>query len=248
MVATPSSLAERFARDGYLSPIPILTGSEPDRIRSEYDALESEEGRDRCQVGLLDRHFDRAFVREIATHPRVLDVVEAAIGPDIILLATHFFCKYPAAGGEEKFVAWHQDVTYWGLEPPLAVSAWYAVDDADMENGCMRVIPGTHSGIREHGTSDRAGNLLSINQEVPVTPEEEERAVDVVLRAGEISLHHGTLIHGSNPNRSARRRCGMTIRYVPPHVRQVAINSQGRTWAGILVRGEDRFGYFSPAE
>jgi ectoine hydroxylase-related dioxygenase (phytanoyl-CoA dioxygenase family) len=245
MTATQSSLAERFLRDGYLSPIPILGAPDADRIRAEYDALEREEGREKCQIGLLDRHLDRAFVREVATHPAVLDVVEAAIGPDIMLLATHFFCKYPTAGGEEKFVAWHQDVTYWGLEPPVAVTAWYAVDDADVENGCMRVIPGTHTGIREHGTSGRAGNLLSINQEVPVSHEEEERAADVVLRAGEISLHHGMLIHGSNPNRSSRRRCGMTIRYVPPQVRQVAINSQGRRWAAALVRGQDRFGHWA---
>jgi len=170
------------------------------------------------------------------------------MGPDILLLATHFFCKYPepgeAAEGPEKFVAWHQDVTYWRLEPAFALTAWYAVDDSDAENGCMRVIPGTHAEIRDHGTSERAGNLLSINQEVPVTEEEEARAVDLVLRAGEISLHHGKLIHGSNPNRSARRRCGMTIRYIPPHVRQTGLNSQGRSWSPVLVRGRDPYRHF----
>jgi ectoine hydroxylase-related dioxygenase (phytanoyl-CoA dioxygenase family) len=242
--AADPTLAERFARDGYLSPIRILDTRDADRVRADFDRLEQQEGREKCQIGLLDRHFDQTFAREVATHPAILDVVEAAIGPDILLLATHFFCKYPTGEGEAKFVAWHQDVTYWGLEPPLAVTAWYAVDDAGVENGCMRVIPGTHHGIREHGTSTRAGNLLSINQEVPVTEEEEERAADVVLRAGEISLHHGMLIHGSNPNRSERRRCGMTVRYVPPHVRQVAINSQGRHWHGVLVRGRDLYGNF----
>src|SRR5205814_6001574 len=125
------------------------------------------------------------------------------------------------------------------------VTAWYAVDDSDVENGCMRVIPGTHhGGIREHGKAERGGNLLSINQEVPVTPEEEARAVDLVLRAGEISLHYGMVIHGSNPNRSTRRRCGLTLRYVPPTVRQVVNNSQGRMYTAVLVRGEDRFHHF----
>jgi ectoine hydroxylase-related dioxygenase (phytanoyl-CoA dioxygenase family) len=136
-------------------------------------------------------------------------------------------------------------VTYWGLEPPFAITAWYAVDDSDVENGCMRVIPGTHrAGIREHGKAERPGNLLSINQEVSVTVEEEARAVDLVLRAGEISLHHGMAIHGSNPNRSTRRRCGLTLRYVPPSVKQVALNSQGRGYTAVLVRGEDRFHHF----
>src|SRR5205085_1530697 len=148
------------------------------------------------------------------------------------------------ADAEAKFVAWHQDVTYWGLEPPLAVTAWYAVDDSDVENGCMRIIPGTHRGIRAHGKSERAGNLLSINQEVPVTAAEEARAVDLVLKAGEISLHHGMAIHGSNPNHSTRRRCGLTLRYVPPHVRQIGENSQRRRWNAVLVRGEDRTGHW----
>lgn len=241
MTESRDEWAAAFARHGFLSGIPVLDTVEADRIRAEFDAVEAVEGRERCQIGLLDRHFDLPFVREIATHPRVLDAVEAAIGPDIILLATHFFCKYPVDGQEaEPFVAWHQDVTYWGLEPPLAVTAWYAVDASDAENGCMRVIPGTHGGIREHGSSTRPGNLLSINQEVPVSAAEEQAAVDLSLRAGEISLHHGMLIHGSNPNRSTRRRCGLTIRFVPPGVRQVAENSQKRWWRGILVRGRDQ--------
>lgn len=242
--------ATAFARDGYVAGIRVYDTEGADQVRREFDALEAAEGRDKCQIGLLDRHFDQRFAWEVATHPTVLDTVEAAIGPDILLLATHFFCKYPEPGATTapKFVAWHQDVTYWGLEPPLAVTAWYAVDDADVENGCMRVIPGTHDAIREHGTSQRAGNLLSINQEVPASEAEEQRAVDVVLRAGEISLHHGTLIHGSNPNLSPRRRCGLTIRYVPPYVRQVATNSQGRTWTAILVRGKDPYGHFGTVE
>jgi len=280
-------LAEEFARDGFISGVRVCDEAAAARVRAAYDALEAVEGREKCQIGLLDRHLDQQFVWDLATSPAVLDAVEAAIGPDIILLATHFFCKYPEAGGVQafghsgqgsvkpqalcveseppgsenpleaqrltpkaspKFVAWHQDVTYWGLEPPLAVTAWYAVDDADAENGCMRVIPGTHSAIREHGKSEREGNLLSINQEVRVTEAEEASAVDAALRAGEISLHHGVLVHGSNPNLSNRRRCGLTIRYVPPYVKQVAINSQGRNWAGILVRGRDDYHHFGERE
>jgi len=220
------------------------------RARAEFDRLEAAEGREKCQIGLLDRHYDQQFVWELATHPHVLDAVEAVMGPDILLLATHFFCKYPTPADQpqEKFVAWHQDVTYWGLEPPFALTAWYAVDDSDVENGCMRVIPGTHDRIREHGTAARAGNLLSINQEVPVTEEEERSAVDLVLRAGQASLHHGRLIHGSNPNRSRRRRCGLTVRFIPPGVRQAVLNSQKRSWNPVLVRGRDPHGYFPRQE
>jgi hypothetical protein len=288
VVPEKRKLAIRFAEYGFVSPLRIHDAAEVDRVRQQFDALEAAEGREKCQIGLLDRHFDQRFVWNLATDPAILDAVEAILGPDVMLLATHFFCKYPAdtavlgarcsvlgeddrssraerqagavaehrapstehgsAAPPERFVAWHQDVTYWGLEPPVAITAWYAVDDSDAENGCMRVIPGTHHGIREHGTSERAGNLLSINQEVPVTDAEEASAVDLPLSAGEVSLHHGMLIHGSNPNRSSRRRCGLTIRYTVPKVRHVVENSLRRPWRAILLRGEDRFHHFGEIE
>lgn len=227
-----------FETEGFLSGVRVVDESDAGRYRKLFDELEAKEGRDKCQIGLIDRHFDYEFIWELATHPKVLDDIEALIGPNILLLATHFFCKY---GQGEKFVAWHQDVTYWGLEPPYAVTAWYAIDDSDCENGCMRLIPSTHQdGIREHGKSTTKGNLLSINQEVSVSQEEERRAADLILKAGEISIHHGALIHGSLPNDSQRRRCGLTLRYIPPWVKQVQENSLRRRWNAILVRGKDQ--------
>jgi ectoine hydroxylase-related dioxygenase (phytanoyl-CoA dioxygenase family) len=235
-----------YRRDGFLSPLAIFGESDADAVRRQFDALEAEVGRDRAGIGLVDRHFDQPFILELAKHPVVLDAVEGLIGTDILLLATHFFCKYGEGDSAEKFVAWHQDVTYWGLEPPQALTVWYAVDSSDRENGCMRVIPGTHSaGIREHAKADRGGNLLSINQEVPVTREEDASAVDLILRPGEASIHDGAAIHGSLPNCSTRRRCGLTLRYVSPIVRPVAMSSTKRPWQPILVRGADAFGHFN---
>jgi len=237
-----SPQADGYQVAGFLSGIGIAAQDEARRIRNAFDVLEAQEGKAKAQIGLLDRHFDQPFIWELATNPRILDCVEELIGPDILLLATHFFCKY---GPDDKFVAWHQDATYWGLEPPLALTVWYAVDDSDVENGCMRVIPGSHrAGLRTHGKAEMAGNLLSINQEVPVTREEEEDAVDLVLRAGEVSIHDGWLIHGSLPNRSHRRRCGLTLRYVPTSVKPVELNSMGKRWRAILVRGIDREKHF----
>ena len=244
-MTTDESRAEIYQREGYLTPVAVVSVAEADAIRREFDALEARVGRETAQVGLVDWHFKEEFIWKLATNPAILDAVEAAIGPDILLLATHFFCKYGEGESADKFVAWHQDVTFWGLEPPLAITAWYAVDDADQENGCMRVIPGTHrSGIIEHGKAETGGNLLSINQEVEVTSEQEAEAHDIVLKAGQISLHDGTLIHGSLPNSSNRRRCGLTLRYVPTNVRQTEINSLGKGWRAILVRGEDRYRNF----
>lgn len=235
-----------YHREGYLSGLRVHDEREANAVRERFDTLEASEGRDTAQIGLLDRHFDQRFVWELAVHPTVLDAVEALIGPDVLLLATHFFCKYGGGnGGKTPFVAWHQDVTYWALEPPEAVTAWYAVDDSDAGNGCMRVIPGSHrEGVRPHGKSSREGNLLKVNQEVPLRPGEEESAVDLKLRAGEISLHHGALIHGSVPNRSDRRRCGLTLRYIPAGVRPTGLNSHGKGWSAVLVRGEDRERHF----
>ena len=219
----------------------IRVADEPDvvRYRELFNEVEAREGREKCQRGLFDPHFTIPFVWELATHPAILDCVETLLGPNLLLMGSHFFCKY---GPTEAFVAWHQDVTYWGLEPQLAVSAWYAVDDSDAANGCMQVIPRTHlSGIRSHGTSaNAAGNLLSVNQEVPVSEDELRDVVNIELKAGEISLHHGLTLHGSPPNRSTRRRCGLAMIYLPTYVKQAGENSLGTRWSAVLVRGENR--------
>jgi ectoine hydroxylase-related dioxygenase (phytanoyl-CoA dioxygenase family) len=238
-MALTTQQVENYQRTGYATGVRVADEAEAARFRQAFDELEAKVGRQKCEIGLVDWHFEHRFIWDIATLPEILDGIESLIGPNVMLLATHFFCKYGPE--EKKFVAWHQDVTYWGLEPPEAITAWYAVDDSDLGNGCMRVIPGTHTGgIRQHGKSAKEGNLLSINQEVPVTREEEQRAVDLILKAGEISIHHGMLIHGSLPNRSRRRRCGLTLRYITPSVRQVEINSLGKRWTPVLLRGQDR--------
>ncbi len=245
-------IAEQWETQGFIPSVDVLTEAEVREYRAAFDDLERREGRERAEIKLIDRHFDLEFVWRLATHPAVLDAVQSVIGPNLLVLGSHFFCKYPAAGADgrgERFVAWHQDVAYWGLEPPLSASAWIAIDDSDVENGCMRVIRESHrSGILPHGTADRAGNLLSINQEIPRDRVDESAAVDLCLRAGQMSLHHGLLVHGSNPNRSTRRRCGLTVRYVPPYVRQTTTNSLGTWWQAVLVRGEDRDRHFPPRE
>lgn len=228
-----------YKEKGFLNAIDIVDAVEAERYARQFDELESKVDKKTAQIGLIDYHFQNEFIWELATHPHILDAVEAVIGPNFLLLATHFFNKYGEGENAAAFVAWHQDVTFWGLEPPYAITAWYAVDDSDRENGCMQVIPNTHHGITEHGKSSQKGNLLSINQEVRVTPEQLTTAVDLPLRAGQMSLHDGTLIHGSLPNRSNRRRCGLTLRYVPTWVKQTIDNSHGKRWNGILVRGVD---------
>lgn len=232
--------AQSYKDLGYFSPITVVDSAEAAGYRKKFDKLEQSVGKEEAQIGLVDQHFSEEFIWELATNPVILDTIEAIVGPDFYLLATHFFNKYGEGADASKFVAWHQDVTFWGLEPPYAITAWYAVDDADQENGCMQVLPATHvQGIREHGKSDTTGNLLSINQEVSVTEEVAATAVDMPLRAGQMSLHDGTIIHGSLPNSSDRRRCGLTLRYVPAWVKQTVDNSTSGKWNAILMRGSD---------
>jgi len=235
-------LRENYDRDGFLTGIEVFSQEEIAGYRESFDRLEAQVGRETAQIGLGNRHFEEAFIWHLASDDRLLDVMEAVIGPNVMLGATHFFCKYPDPDGD-RFVAWHQDVTYWGLTPPVAHTAWIAVDDSDLGNGCMLVVPGSHkNGIMEHGKSSQAGNLLSVNQEVPEERFDQSASVALELKAGQISVHHGALLHASQPNLSTRRRCGLTVRFIDPAVKQA--RPSGKIWRGILVRGEDRCGHF----
>jgi ectoine hydroxylase-related dioxygenase (phytanoyl-CoA dioxygenase family) len=161
---------------------------------------------------------------------RLLDIAQQFIGPDIALFASHYISKPPYDG---QAVLWHQDGNYWPLEPMEVVTLWLAVDDSTPENGCMRVIPGTHrTELMPHRQRTDVANVLSSELEPHLV--DESRAVDVVLRAGGVSIHHPNLVHGSNANRSPRRRCGLTIRYIPATTR-IVTDTQ---WpSAFLLRG-----------
>ena len=235
----PPFKVENYNETGFLSPLNLFTDSEISEFREQFDELEKRTGKETSQIGLIDVHFKERFVWEMATNPRLLDLIKSLLGENLVLLATHFFCKYPLLK-KEHFVGWHQDVTYWGLEPSEALSVWIAIDDSDTENGCMRVIPISHrQGIFPHETSELEGNLLSINQEIPSQHFDEKQAVDICLRPGQVSIHDGLLLHGSNPNKSRRRRCGLTVRFVPSHVRQTRLNSKRQKWKPILLHGKN---------
>ena len=239
-----SDNARPYERDGFITGLNVFSTEEIDGFRQQFDELERRVGKEKCQAGIQDGHLREEFIWKMTTDSRVLDAMAEVMGEDILLLGCHFFCKYPDPSATIH-VAWHQDVTYWGLQPRIAHTAWVAIDDSDIENGCMRVLKGSHAGgILTHGTSDREGNLLSINQSIAETEMDLDSAVDFVLKAGQMSIHHGRLVHSSNPNTSQRRRCGLVIRFVPPSVKQVEENSAGHYWQAMLVRGKDPFHHF----
>src|SRR3984885_748281 len=182
-------------------------------------------------------HLLLTWLNDLIRHPRILDAVEDVIGPDILCWGTTFFTKEARNPG---YVSWHQDSTYWGLEPPDIITAWVAFTDSNAANGAMRVIPATHKMDQvPHRDTFAADNLLSRGQEIEVEVNARDAAM-LELAAGEMSLHHVRLIHGSDPNPSDDRRIGFAIRYVPTYVRQGAGSHDSAT----LVRGTDTFHHF----
>ncbi len=225
-----------FERDGYLFPLRAFSAAEARGYRDALEAYEAETGdaihsNMRHKVHLLFRWAD-----EIVHHPRILDAVAEILGPDLLCWTTNFFIK---EAEDPAFVSWHQDSTYWGLEPSDVVTAWVAFTDAPVESGAMKFLPGSHKFDQiAHRDTYAAENLLTRGQEIEMEVDEAD-AVDVPLKAGEFSLHHIRLVHGSEPNTTPDRRIGLAIRYIPTYVRQVKIDD-----SATLVRGRDRHDNF----
>lgn len=236
---TLSSDAVRFyTENGYVAPIRAFPAAEAARFRARLEEFEAQHA-DQKHILRNKTHLVLQWADELIRHPGVLDAVEQVIGPNILCWSSSFFIKEPH---DPSFVSWHQDSTYWGLEPPEVVTAWVALSESVAANGAMRVVPGTHKMDQvAHRDTLAADNLLSRGQEIAVDVDEAQ-AVALELQPGEMSLHHVRLFHGSEPNPSARRRIGFAIRYLPTHVRQVV----GMQDSATLVRGVDKYGHFLP--
>lgn len=179
-----------------------------------------------------DLMADDPFWLRLVSDDRLLDVAERFIGPDVALFASHYIAKPPHDG---KKVLWHQDGSYWPLEPMAVVTLWLAVDDTDPENGCLRVVPGTQNErlLTYEELEQSADDVLGSG----MRPEDvdESRAVDVVMAAGDVEVHQPTVIHGSNANTSDRWRRGLTVRYIPASTRIV---TDGTWMSAFMLRGE----------
>ena len=214
----PADDVRFYNENGYIKPFRVFDDAETEANRRYFDFLLDEikrqnDGRD--QYAINGFHTRCAGLYDIATDPRILDLVADLIGPDIVCWGTHFFCKLPH---DPKAVPWHQDASYWPLSPARTVTVWLAIDDADRENSAMKFLPGTHKmGHLEWKNTERDAVL---GQEI-VGAESLGEPVYDELEAGELSLHADMLAHGSEPNQSDRRRCGLTIRYCPPHVQPI---------------------------
>jgi hypothetical protein len=245
---------DAYRKFGYVTPRYRLPTEALARLRRSIEALIDSNASVRPEqlVGAHIRKSEDTGVKgneellDFTQNPDILDIVEQIIGPDIIMWGSQVFSK-PA--GDGMAIPWHQDGQYWPMRPLATVTVWVAVDPATTENGCLRVIPGTHdSGLMPHESTEEEG--LALNQGLAKGVLDESKAVDVELEAGQISLHHAMLVHGSNANHSAKRRCGYAVRYMPAtshfdrslEPTRIANNqildfSQRPIW---LLRGKDR--------
>lgn len=226
----------RYRSDGFHFPVRVLSADEARTYRERLEAQERALGGPLSGNMRHKVHLLFTWANELARHPKILDAVEDIIGPDILCWSTTFFTKEARS---TAFVSWHQDATYWGLSTSDVITAWVAFADAPVESGAMKFWPGSHLRSQlEHRDTFAEDNLLSRGQEIAVEVPDGE-GVDVALEAGEMSLHHVLLAHGSGPNTTADRRIGYAIRYIPPHVRQLKVRD-----SAMLVRGRDTYGHF----
>ena len=230
---------EQYNDKGYVFPIDIFSQSEIESIRSYFDDLLPKAlnaGWNSYELTNWHKHCQGVW--DIVTDSRIIDVMEDMLGETVILRHSHFFAKLP---GDGMRVSWHQDASYWPITPSKVVSAWLAIDDSDLGNGAMQVIPGSHLKAQVEFRDSAADEHNVLNQTVEDPEQHGDPPVALELKAGQISLHSDWVLHGSDPNDSDRRRCGLAMRYLSKDVR--AYNGWNEN--SIICRGEEPTGHWA---
>ena len=208
------SLISSYERDGYA----IIRNAVDRELLSE--ANEHLQWLARRYPDLPPEHYhhplmrDDAFWVRLVTDSRLVDIAEIFLGHNIACFTAHYICKQPYLG---QPVFWHQDGAYWNLAPAEALTVWLAIDESNSENGCLQVIPGSHkASIEPPELRPETPNMLYSSSRQTLVDEWIERSgiTDVILQPGDVSIHHPNIIHGSQPNRSPKRRCGLDIGYI----------------------------------
>lgn len=236
---TPEQVAA-YTRDGYVFPIPVLSPAEVAQARGELEAWERARGQpidfpEKSKSYLLFDWADR-----LVHHPAILDAVQDLIGPDILVYHSTLFLK---EAHTPAYVRWHQDSTYFYLEPHLHVTAWVALSDASLASGCMHALPGSHRwGALAHDDKPDPMNMIRRGQGIS-DRFDHETGVPLPVGPGEMSLHHTDLVHASGGNTTDDRRLGYAISYIPASVRP----SGPLRPTALCVRGRDH-GHFLPEQ
>lgn len=237
-----NSLAERYRRDGFVFPLPVVSSREAQTLRDELERAEAEVMHDAEKLALLRAYPDRLLPSfdQVIRHPVIISAVVQILGPDLMVWSAALFSK---DAHSPHIVTWHQDLTYWDLDDAEEVTCWLALSTASKASGCMQFIPGSHKlNAVDHVDTYRETNLLTRGQEVAVEVNQDD-AVFVELQPGEASMHHGHLFHSSQPNTTDDRRLATAIRYIRPSMHQ----KSGERTLVAHVAGEDTHNHFRVA-
>ena len=223
---------EQYHDEGFISPIRVISEQEALSIKDELEQVEKEFPEEINSESRNNLHLSFAFLDALAHNKIIVDAIEDLIGPDISLWASVMFIKEPSS---KQYVSWHQDATYMGLDSLDFPTPWIALSPSNIETGCMTMIAGSHkTKIQNHEDTFAENNILTRGQVIQDV--DESKAVDLILQPGEMSIHHGAVIHGSQPNNSNQRRIGFSLQsYMPNNVKQIV----GRNlWTH--VKGQNR--------
>src|SRR5665213_1198304 len=209
---TPEQVAS-YRYNGFLYPIPALT---PDEVATCLAGLDRFEAALGSPVAAADTkwrshaHAHSPWFNALIRHPRILDAVEDVIGPNILVWTSTFFIKEPRS---PTFAAWHQDGTYFGLDPHEQVCAWVALTDASREAGCMEQLSSRGAARQLHHAPLGLANSINRAGQTIMEPFDEANPVAMALPAGSFSLHHEFAVHRSAPNNAAHRRVGIGLNF-----------------------------------
>ena len=209
---------EQYHDEGFISPIRVISEAEALSIKSQLEEVEAQFPEEINTESRNNLHLSFEFLDALVHNPIIVDAMEDLIGPDIALWATVMFIKEPSS---KHYVSWHQDATYMGMNSSDFLTPWFALTPSTIEMGCMSMIPGSHKqSIRKHEDTFAENNILTRGQVVKDV--DKSKAVDLILKPGEMSIHHGAAIHGSKPNKSKQRRIGFSLQsYMTPSVEQI---------------------------
>ena len=235
-----SNQLKQYEDEGFISPIDIFSKDRANEIRREIELIEEKMPKELDKSGRYNAHLISPLLDEVTHDTTILDAVESIIGKNILVCGTTLFIKN---SNEKGFVSYHQDAKYIGLEPLNWVTAWIAITDSNENNGCMRMWSGSHKDdLKEHHQKFNEGNLLTRGQTVRDVPKEE--TTPLILTAGQMSLHHPKVVHGSDLNYSDDRRIGFVIQsYIGTDVKQVLGKNSVQ-----LARGIDKFNFHERIE
>ena len=234
MTNLSSNQLKQYNNEGYIAPINILSTEEAIEARKEIELIEKKIPNEINKKGRYNVHLISPKLDAIVHNSKILDTVESIIGKNILVCGTTLFIKNPK---EEGFVSYHQDAKYIGLEPHNWVTAWVAITDSYEENGCMRMWPKSHLEIKDHNEKFNEGNLLTRGQTIEEVPVSELKSIE--LKAGQMSLHHPRIVHGSGINNSNDRRIGFVIQsYIGTNVKQIIGKNSVQ-----VARGIDHYNY-----